>query len=119
MDAVRLPNFAAALHAKQALAQFRCGKMPIIVATDVASRGLDIPNVTHVINFDMPDNVDAYVHRIGRTGRAGKKGLATSFFSARDMNLAGDLINLLKVRLKPYCLGHPLVHTLWSSSKII
>jgi superfamily II DNA/RNA helicase len=49
------------------------------LATDVASRGLDIPDVTHVINYDMPATYDDYVHRIGRTGRAGKKGIALTF----------------------------------------
>ena len=68
------------------------------MATDVAARGLDIPNVTHVINYDMPDGIDMYVHRIGRTGRAGKKGLATSFFSDRDNSVASDLVALLKAR---------------------
>ena len=68
------------------------------MATDVAARGLDIPNVTHVINYDMPNDIDSYVHRIGRTGRAGKKGLATSFYSSRDTNIVSDLVALLKAR---------------------
>ncbi|GFH29090.1 uncharacterized protein HaLaN_27692, partial [Haematococcus lacustris] len=57
----------------QALRSFKSGRTPIMVATDVAARGLDIPHVTHVINFDLPKDIDDYVHRIGRTGRAGKK----------------------------------------------
>ncbi|GFH30877.1 uncharacterized protein HaLaN_29806, partial [Haematococcus lacustris] len=56
-----------------ALRSFKSGRTPIMVATDVAARGLDIPHVTHVINFDLPKDIDDYVHRIGRTGRAGKK----------------------------------------------
>lgn len=52
----------------------------MLVATDVASRGLDIPSVTHVINYDMPSDIDSYVHRIGRTGRAGNIGTASGFF---------------------------------------
>ena len=54
-----------------ALKSFRSGRTPILVATDVAARGLDIPHVTHVINYDLPTDIDDYVHRIGRTGRAG------------------------------------------------
>lgn len=67
------------------------------MATDVAARGLDIPHVTHVINFDLPTDIDDYVHRIGRTGRAGKKGLATAFFSDKDSSLARGLSELLSV----------------------
>jgi ATP-dependent RNA helicase DDX3X len=65
---------------EDALKAFRSGKTPIIVATAVAARGLDIPNVKHVINFDLPSDIEEYVHRIGRTGRMGNLGLATSFF---------------------------------------
>jgi ATP-dependent RNA helicase DDX3X len=67
--------------------RFKCGQTPIIVATAVAARGLDIPNVKHVINFDMPSDVEEYVHRIGRTGRMGNLGLATSFFNDKNRNL--------------------------------
>lgn len=81
----------------QALRSFRSGRTPVLVATDVAARGLDIPHVTHVINFDLPTDIDDYVHRIGRTGRAGKKGLATAFFSDKDSSLARGLSELLSV----------------------
>lgn len=67
-----------------------------MVATDVASRGLDIPHVAHVINFDLPRDVDDYVHRIGRTGRAGQSGLATAFFSNKNMPMAKALVSLLQ-----------------------
>ena len=70
----------------------------MLVATDVAARGLDIPHVMHVINFDLPTDIDDYVHRIGRTGRAGKKGIATAFFSDKDQGLAKSLSELLGVR---------------------
>lgn len=75
---------------------FKCGKTPILVATDVASRGLDIPHVSHVINFDLPKSIDDYVHRIGRTGRAGNSGLATAFFNAKNQPLAKGLIELMQ-----------------------
>ncbi|GMH36486.1 hypothetical protein BSKO_04354 [Bryopsis sp. KO-2023] len=81
---------------ERALATFRSGKTPIMVATDVAARGLDIPHVMHVINFDLPNDVDDYVHRIGRTGRAGKRGLATALFAReKDGGLARALLDLL------------------------
>lgn len=79
-----------------ALKQFKKGATPVLVATDVASRGLDIPNVQHVINFDLPENIDDYVHRIGRTGRAGNKGVATAFFTDKNKGIASDLMKLLK-----------------------
>ncbi len=66
---------------------FRKGTTEILVATDVASRGLDISNVTHIYNFDIPQDPDSYVHRIGRTGRAGKKGMAITFVTPRELNL--------------------------------
>ena len=64
---------------QRALTQFKQNNVKILLATDVASRGLDIENVTHVINYDAPESYDDYVHRIGRTGRAGKKGIALTF----------------------------------------
>jgi ATP-dependent RNA helicase RhlE len=77
---------AAAIHGnksqgqrQRALDQFKKDEVRILLATDVASRGLDIQNVTHVINYDAPESYDDYVHRIGRTGRAGKKGAAITF----------------------------------------
>ncbi|KAE8681848.1 DEAD-box ATP-dependent RNA helicase 37 [Hibiscus syriacus] len=79
-----------------ALRSFKSGKIPILVATDVAARGLDIPHVTHVVNFDLPNDIDDYVHRIGRTGRAGKTGLATAFFNESNMTLARPLAELMQ-----------------------
>ena len=58
---------------------FKHDKIDVLIATDVASRGLDVNNITHVINYDMPNNYEDYIHRIGRTGRAGKKGFALTF----------------------------------------
>lgn len=79
-----------------ALRSFKSGKTPILVATDVAARGLDIPHVAHVINFDLPNDIDDYVHRIGRTGRAGKSGLATAFFNENNSSMAKSLAELMK-----------------------
>jgi superfamily II DNA/RNA helicase len=67
-----------------ALEQFRKGEMPLLVASDVAARGLDIPDVSHVFNFDVPHHPDDYVHRVGRTGRAGRSGTAISIVSPLD-----------------------------------
>ncbi|XP_023170284.1 ATP-dependent RNA helicase vasa [Drosophila hydei] len=82
---------------EQALRDFKSGIMKVLIATSVASRGLDIKNVKHVINYDMPTNIDDYVHRIGRTGRVGNSGRATSFFDPeQDRAIAGDLIKILE-----------------------
>ncbi|XP_016470923.2 DEAD-box ATP-dependent RNA helicase 11 [Nicotiana tabacum] len=78
-----------------ALRSFKTGHTPIMVATDVAARGLDIPHVAHVVNFDLPNDIDDYVHRIGRTGRAGKTGLATAFFNENNSSLAKSLSDLM------------------------
>jgi ATP-dependent RNA helicase RhlE len=64
-----------------ALNNFKLGKVRVLVATDVASRGIDVSDVTHVINYEVPQTFDSYIHRIGRTGRAGKKGVALTFVS--------------------------------------
>ncbi|XP_067108035.1 ATP-dependent RNA helicase DDX3X-like isoform X3 [Osmerus mordax] len=80
---------------EEALQQFRSGRCPILVATAVAARGLDISNVKHVINFDLPSDIEEYVHRIGRTGRVGNLGLATSFFNDKNSNITKDLLDIL------------------------
>ncbi|OCH96360.1 ATP-dependent RNA helicase ded-1 [Obba rivulosa] len=79
-----------------ALQTFRTGRTPILVATAVAARGLDIPHVTHVVNYDLPSDIDDYVHRIGRTGRAGNTGIATAFFNRNNRNIVRDLLELLR-----------------------
>jgi superfamily II DNA/RNA helicase len=68
---------------QRALKQFKDGRVRVLVATDVAARGLDIPNVSHVINFDIPQTYEDYIHRIGRTGRGGASGCAYTFIEAR------------------------------------
>ncbi|KAK7466272.1 ATP-dependent RNA helicase ded1 [Stygiomarasmius scandens] len=79
-----------------ALHTFRTGRTPVMVATAVAARGLDIPNVTHVVNYDLPSDIDDYVHRIGRTGRAGNTGVSTAFFNKGNKNIVRDLVELLR-----------------------
>ncbi|XP_050217412.1 ATP-dependent RNA helicase DBP2-like [Mercurialis annua] len=74
-----------------ALHDFRSGSTNILVATDVASRGLDVTGVTHVINLDLPKTMEDYIHRVGRTGRAGSAGQATSFYTDRDMFLVAQI----------------------------
>ncbi|KAG0174282.1 RNA-dependent ATPase [Apophysomyces sp. BC1034] len=80
----------------EALEQFKSGKLPVMVATDVAARGLDIPDVEYVVNLTFPLTIEAYIHRIGRTGRGGKKGTAYTYFTAEDKSHSGELINVLK-----------------------
>ena len=79
---------------------FRSGELNLLVATDVASRGLDIPSISHVINFDMPANVEEYVHRVGRTGRMGRDGTAITFVSEWDIDLLDDLRERVGHKLK-------------------
>ena len=80
---------------RKVLNDFIKGKLMLLIATDVASRGLDIPQVDYVINFDLPNNINSYVHRIGRTGRCGKEGKAFSLVMPNDCNLFKDLYNVL------------------------
>ncbi|MEK5148494.1 ATP-dependent RNA helicase DeaD [Psychrobacillus psychrotolerans] len=82
------------------LKQFKAGKIDILVATDVAARGLDISGVTHVYNFDIPQDPESYVHRIGRTGRAGKSGIATTFVTPREMGYLRIVENTTKKRME-------------------
>ncbi|MED5523044.1 ATP-dependent RNA helicase SrmB [Alteromonas macleodii] len=83
-----------------ALARFKSGEVPILLATDVAARGIDVPNVSHVINFDMPRKADVYVHRIGRTGRAGAKGTAISLVEAHDFDMIAKTARYMGEPLK-------------------
>ena len=83
----------------RALAAFRAGEARILVATDVAARGIDIPGVSHVFNFDLPEVADNYVHRIGRTARAGADGDAISFVSGMDLSLLRDIEKIMKMEI--------------------
>ncbi len=93
---------AAAIHGNKsqtartrALAEFKAGKVKILVATDIAARGLDIDKLPHVVNFDLPNVAEDYVHRIGRTGRAGRSGMAVSLVSADEQKLLRPIERLL------------------------
>ncbi len=85
---------------QQAIQGFREGRYDILVATDIASRGIDVQDISHVINFDMPDTIDAYTHRIGRTGRAEKTGEALTFVVKKDEPLIGRIENVLGERIE-------------------
>mmetsp|Transcript_57332 Transcript_57332/g.48457 ORF Transcript_57332/g.48457 Transcript_57332/m.48457 type:complete len:143 (+) Transcript_57332:1038-1466(+) len=78
------------------LERFKNKSMRILVATDIASRGLDIPDVSVVFNMDMPKDIESYTHRIGRTGRIGSEGLAISCINETDANIINDLYNYIK-----------------------
>jgi ATP-dependent RNA helicase RhlE len=83
---------------------FRTGSYKILVATDIASRGIDVMDISHVINYDMPDCTDSYIHRIGRTGRVGKAGDAFTFVTSKDTAMVRALENLLSTRLEQHTL---------------
>ena len=80
--------------------RFRTGQADILIATDVAARGLDIANVSHVINFDIPESPEAYVHRIGRTGRAGKKGVAITLVTPRETRWLRQIERVTKAKIE-------------------
>jgi len=84
----------------QSLSQFKEGKVNILIATDVAARGIDVPDITHVINYDMPRSADIYVHRIGRTARGGKKGTAISLIEAHDIDILAKVERYTDQKLK-------------------
>ncbi|XP_037592895.1 probable ATP-dependent RNA helicase DDX43 [Cebus imitator] len=81
---------------EKALENFKTGKVRILIATDLASRGLDVHDITHVYNFDFPRNIEEYVHRIGRTGRAGRTGVSITTMTRNDWRFAPELVNILQ-----------------------
>jgi ATP-dependent RNA helicase DeaD len=81
--------------------RLRAGQVEIVVATDVAARGLDVEQIEHVINYDVPYDVEAYVHRIGRTGRAGRSGLATMFITPRERKMMREIERYTGTQIKP------------------
>jgi len=78
------------------LRNFRNGQFPVLIATDVAARGIDVPGITHVVNYDLPQDSDSYVHRIGRTGRGSAEGIAIAFCEPRDIRLLRNIERLIK-----------------------
>ncbi|MCH7701883.1 MAG: DEAD/DEAH box helicase [Planctomycetes bacterium] len=98
---------AAAIHGNKsqnartrALAEFKSAKTPVLIATDIAARGLDVEGISHVINYDLTHEPETYVHRIGRTGRAGATGIAVSFCTSQERGLLRDIERLLREPLE-------------------
>ncbi|MBU8902105.1 MAG: C-terminal helicase domain-containing protein, partial [Victivallales bacterium] len=98
---------AAPIHANKsqnartrALADFKAGEIQVLVATDIAARGIDISNLPHVVNFELPNSPKDYIHRIGRTGRAGVNGVALSLVSKEEKELLEKIEKLLKWNIK-------------------
>ncbi len=84
----------------KALADFKKGDLQVLVATDIAARGIDIDQLPHVVNFEMPNVPEDYVHRIGRTGRAGASGLAVTLVASSDTRLVADIEHLIKKKIE-------------------
>ena len=102
---LRMDGFSArAMHGDKSqeerdwvLREFKDCRSTLLVATDVAARGLDVDDIRMVVNFDFPNDMESYIHRIGRTGRAGKKGIAVSFFvKEKNQRMARELVDILQ-----------------------
>src|SRR5204862_7850887 len=91
---------------QNALNNFKSGKIRVLVATDIAARGIDIDDLSHVINFELPNIPETYVHRIGRTGRAGASGIAYSFCDTEEREFLRDIHKLIAKNI-PVVLDHP------------
>jgi ATP-dependent RNA helicase RhlE len=95
---------------ERALSQFRAGKLHVLVATDVAARGIDVDGISHVINYDVPTDPESYVHRIGRTGRAGATGIALTFCESSERGAFRDIEKLVRQRIQ-IASGSPGTHS--------
>jgi len=93
---------------QRALSNFKDGKTPVLIATDIAARGIDVDEISHVINYDIPNIPETYVHRIGRTGRAGKGGTAISFCEVEERPWIRDIQKLIKQEI-PVVENHPYI----------
>ncbi len=102
---------------EKALSGFRAGSIKVLVATDIAARGIDVPGISHVINYDIPNDPESYVHRIGRTARAGKEGIAISFCDPSEKSLLRAVEKLIKFQI-PVDESHPL-HGVESSTPYV
>jgi ATP-dependent RNA helicase RhlE len=100
---------------EKALDNFKRGKTRALVATDIAARGIDVEDISHVINYDLPNEAESYVHRIGRTGRAGSAGKAFSFCDAEERSYLRDIERLIRIHI-PVAEDHPYVSTLGAPS---
>ncbi len=105
--------FAEAIHGnksqsarEQALTNFKAGRTRVLVATDIAARGIDVDDISHVINYDLPNEPESYVHRIGRTGRAGASGIAYSFCEVEERAYLVDIERLIRMNI-PKAAAHP------------
>ncbi|MEP7286087.1 MAG: DEAD/DEAH box helicase [Chloroflexota bacterium] len=113
LELSRNPVHAEAIHGnksqsarERALANFKAGTTRVLVATDIAARGIDVDNITHVINYDLPNEPESYVHRIGRTGRAGASGAAFSFCDVEERAYLIDIERLIKMHI-PVAVNYP------------
>jgi ATP-dependent RNA helicase DeaD len=85
---------------ERAITHLKSGKLDILIATDVAARGLDVDRITHVVNYDIPYDTESYVHRIGRTGRAGRTGDAILFIAPRERKLLANIERATKQKVE-------------------
>ncbi|TWH56229.1 superfamily II DNA/RNA helicase [Desulfitobacterium sp. LBE] len=99
LDAVAISGASQKENRRQAMADFRAGKTQLLVASDLAARGLDIKNITHIFNLDIPEEPQLYLHRVGRTGRAGQSGVAVSLVTQRELPLLHKIENSLKISI--------------------
>jgi ATP-dependent RNA helicase RhlE len=86
---------------QRALDMFKSGKARVLVATDIAARGIDVDNISHVVNFELPNEPESYVHRIGRTARAGGAGIAISFCDASERGYLRDIERVIRMKIEP------------------
>jgi ATP-dependent RNA helicase RhlE len=95
---------------QNALNNFKTGRTRVLIATDIAARGIDVDNLSHVVNYEMPNVPETYVHRIGRTGRAGAKGIAFSFCDAEEKPFLADIQKLIGKKI-PLAENNPFEYT--------